>query len=111
MRKPGSNKKVRPRPTMRSGDWWALVRSPQSLPVLFASETAALEHRDPDEYVVRVAVKRASRGTLDVRQVLRTEIAKRLVHDFLAGASLRTLARDHGLSYEGIQRLIRTHVR
>lgn len=42
---------------IKSRTWWALVRSPKSLPVLFASYEDAVENRDPDEYIVQVIVE------------------------------------------------------
>lgn len=44
------------------GRWWALVRGPKALPVIFASRTQARENRDFDEYLVCVDVKPARRS-------------------------------------------------
>lgn len=44
------------------GTWWALVRSPRSLPVLFSDRQAARENLDFDEYEVRVHVTPAVKG-------------------------------------------------
>lgn len=48
-------KKVK-RGQVQSRSWWALVRSPKALPVLFASRKDALENADSDERIVRVDV-------------------------------------------------------
>ena len=45
---------------MVSGRWWALLRGPSSLPVLFSSRQDAIENRDTDEYLVEVRVSPAS---------------------------------------------------
>ncbi len=37
--------------------WWALVRGPRALPVLFESHEAALQNQDADEYIVQVQVR------------------------------------------------------
>ena len=42
--------------TFQPGCWWALVRGPNKLPVLFATKQQAIENRDPDESLVRVMV-------------------------------------------------------
>lgn len=36
--------------------WWALARSPKALPCLFATRQDAVENRDSDERIFRVAV-------------------------------------------------------
>ncbi len=41
---------------VQSKTWWALVRAPHALPVLFSSRKAAIENADPDERIVRVDV-------------------------------------------------------
>lgn len=42
--------------TVRTRCWWALVRGPQALPVLFATRDDARRNRDYDERIVRVQV-------------------------------------------------------
>lgn len=45
--------------------WWALVRSPVGLPVLFETRKAAIENQDPDEWLVRVWVETGRLGYTD----------------------------------------------
>lgn len=49
-----SEKRRVKRGQVQSRSWWALVRSPRSLPVLFASRKDAIENADPDERIVRI---------------------------------------------------------
>jgi hypothetical protein len=37
--------------------WWALLRGPSELPVIFQTRQQALDNRDPDEYLVPVIVQ------------------------------------------------------
>ena len=41
---------------LKPGKWWALLNSPDDLPVLFATRKAARDSRLDDEYLVRVTV-------------------------------------------------------
>lgn len=45
--------------------WWALVRGPRELPVIFATRDQARENREDDEYLVRVKVEEAGRGRVN----------------------------------------------
>lgn len=45
---------------MVAGSFWALLRGPASLPVLFSSKQDAIDNRDTDEYLVEVRVRPAS---------------------------------------------------
>jgi hypothetical protein len=67
---------------MVAGQWFALLRSPDALPVLFASRRDAEENRDSDEYLVVVMVRPASladlgRGERAVLERRRAEAAKK----------------------------------
>lgn len=42
---------------VRTRAWWALVRGPGQLPVLFVSREDAEDNRDPDEHIVHVRVE------------------------------------------------------
>jgi hypothetical protein len=46
-------------PGIVPGIWWALVRGPKELPVLFESYQDACENQDEDEYIVKVRVTRS----------------------------------------------------
>ncbi len=46
---------------VKPGYWYALVRGPRNLPVLFHYASSAKEARDPDEHLVRVRVTNAGR--------------------------------------------------
>jgi hypothetical protein len=67
---------------MVARQWFALLRSPDGLPVLFASKRDAEENRDDDEYLVVVMVRPASladlgRGERAVLERRRAEAAKK----------------------------------
>ena len=49
---------------MVSGRWWALLRGPNALPVLFGSKDDARDNRDFDEYLVEVHVRPMQLGDL-----------------------------------------------
>lgn len=82
---------------MVSGRFWALLRRPDALPVLFSSKQDAVENLDYDEYLVEVRVHPASAMALlrGRRELLRRKdaeaAAKRRVR--LAGASDRETSR------------------
>lgn len=53
--------------TIEAGEWWALVRGPRKLPVVFSTFRDARENADPDEHIVKVRITgcvgfRARRG-------------------------------------------------
>jgi hypothetical protein len=67
---------------MVARQWFALLRTPDGLPVLFASRRDAEENRDDDEYLVVVMVRPASladlgRGERAVLERRRAEAAKK----------------------------------
>lgn len=45
---------------MVPGRWFALLRRPDALPVLFSSAADAIQNQDDDEYLVEVVVRPAS---------------------------------------------------
>lgn len=57
----GDPREVRPEKAagIAPGIWWALLRGPKALPVLFDSYNDACENQDSDEYIVRVRVTRS----------------------------------------------------
>ena len=67
---------------MVSGSWWALLRKPDALPVLFSSRSDAKDNRDYDEYLVQVLVRpvlardllRGKRALLDRQRPQRQRI-------------------------------------
>ncbi len=46
------------KPKVHTRYWWALLKSPDSLPVLFTTRKDAAQNRDPDEYLELVKVSR-----------------------------------------------------
>lgn len=57
--------KARPKSQgMVAGEWFALLRTPDGLPVVFASKTDAEDNLDFDEYLVKVHIRPCS--TLDI---------------------------------------------
>ena len=56
-----------PRGAIVSGTWWALVRTPKALPVLFSTKAGAEESADHDEQLVRVIVVGATARDREAR--------------------------------------------
>lgn len=56
-----SKQKV-PRGRIVKRRWWALVRGPKRLPVIFGSRQDAIENADPDEQLVHVTVTPVTTG-------------------------------------------------
>jgi hypothetical protein len=96
---------------IKKGDWWALVRGPRALPVVFNTEKDARSDRDSDEYMVRVSIAPAAPPLVDVWAVIRKPIATAIVRDFMGGESPFKLARRYGLRIRAVEDLLRSRMR
>jgi hypothetical protein len=70
----------RRRPSLAPGKWWALVHSPEDLPVLFTSRKQARQNRELTERIVPVTVRQATPSGVKLR-TFRGRVVSAVAHN------------------------------